>query len=451
VWNVIAFSVLPSALKNPPIQGFLVQGVSLVAAAVALGAVNADVFGRFILQHLLPKGRSLSTRLALAYPVARRFRTALLLFMYALVIFTLTFLATMSNLFGKQAPRFAEDTRAGYDLIVDSTAANPVSAETLLAQPDVDAVAPLVRGFPEWSHAQHTDPARWPLSGYDASLLARGVPKLSDRGAAYPSDRAAWEAVLADPNLMLVSDFFLSGGGPPDSVLDPGDKVKVFNRTTGAELELTVAGVLSSDWVFNGVFVGAPFAREFLGPDALSGRYYAAVKSGAAPDVVATRLQGRLLENGVSADGFRTLIKNELQQQEGFFHLMEGYLGLGLLVGIAGLGVVMVRAVRERRRQIGMLRAMGFPHRLVRSAFLIEAGFIAVQGVVIGVVLAIISSYQLLSNTDTFGEERLAYEVPWLTLAVVLSVALIASILATAAPANQASRIKPAVALRIAD
>lgn len=451
VWNVVAFSILTDALKNPPIQGFLVQGVSLVAAAVALGAVNADVIGRFLLQRLLPKGRSLSTRLALAYPVARRFRTALLLFMYALVIFTLTFLATMSNLFGKQAPRFAEDTRAGYDLIVDSTPANPVSAEALLAQPDVAAVAPLLRGFPEWSHAEHPDPERWPLSGYDASLLARGVPKLSDRGPAYASDKATWEAVLADPNLALVSDFFLSRGGPPDSVLDPGDKIKAFNRTTGAERELTVAGVLSSDWVFNGVFVGAPFARDFLGPDAVSGRYYLAVKPGAAPDVVATRLQGRLLENGVSADGFRTLIKNELQQQEGFFRLMEGYLGLGLLVGIAGLGVVMVRAVRERRRQIGMLRAMGFPHGLVRSAFLIEAGFIAVQGVVIGVALAIISSYQLLSNTDTFGEERLAYEVPWLTLAVVLSVALIASILATAAPANQASKIKPAVALRIAD
>ena len=138
-------------------------------------------------------------------------------------------------------------------------------------------------------------------------------------------------------------------------------------------------------------------------------------------------------------------------RQEGFFRLMEGYLGLGLLIGIAGLGVVMVRAVRERRRQIGMLRAMGFGNRVVRTAFLVEAGFIALQGVLIGVVLALISSYQLLSNTDTFGEERLAYEVPWLTLLIVLAAALAASILATAAPAAQASRIKPAVALRIAD
>jgi putative ABC transport system permease protein len=130
---------------------------------------------------------------------------------------------------------------------------------------------------------------------------------------------------------------------------------------------------------------------------------------------------------------------------------MEGYLGLGLLVGIAGLGVVMVRAVRERRRQIGMLRALGFPHGLVRTAFLVEAGFIALQGILIGVVLALVSSYELLTNTETFGEGSMPYQVPWSTLGLVLSVTLIASILATAAPASQAARIRPAVALRIAD
>jgi putative ABC transport system permease protein len=148
VWEVAAFGILTDSLRNPPIAAFLVQGVTLVASAVALGAVNADVFGRLILSRLLPAGRSLSTRLALAYPVARRFRTAMLLFMYALVIFTLTFLAVMSNLFGKQAPRFADETRAGYDLLVNANAANPVPVETLAAQPEVSAVASMLTGVP---------------------------------------------------------------------------------------------------------------------------------------------------------------------------------------------------------------------------------------------------------------------------------------------------------------
>jgi putative ABC transport system permease protein len=153
----------------------------------------------------------------------------------------------------------------------------------------------------------------------------------------------------------------------------------------------------------------------------------------------------------VEADAIATFIQGALEQQEGFLRLMQGYLALGLLVGIAGLGVVMVRSVRERRRQIGMLRAMGFPSRMVRSAFLLEASFVAVQGIVMGVTLALVVSYQLLSNSETFGEQELDFTVPWLSLAVLVVAAMVASLAATAAPAAQAARIRPAVALRIAD
>jgi ABC-type antimicrobial peptide transport system permease subunit len=130
---------------------------------------------------------------------------------------------------------------------------------------------------------------------------------------------------------------------------------------------------------------------------------------------------------------------------------MQGYLALGLVIGIAGLGVVMVRAVRERRRQIGVLRALGFSRAVVRMAFLVEAGFIAVQGVVIGVGLALIVSYQLLVQSDVFGDQGIGFTVPWVSLAILLAATLAASIAATLVPAQQASRIRPAVALRIAD
>ena len=77
-----------------------------------------------------------------------------------------------------------------------------------------------------------------------------------------------------------------------------------------------------------------------------------------------------LFAYGVKADTFRALVDDQLSSQAQFIALLEGFLSLGLLIGIAGLGVVMVRAVRERRREIGMLRAMGFPASVVRRAFL---------------------------------------------------------------------------------
>ena len=57
---------------------------------------------------------------------------------------------------------------------------------------------------------------------------------------------------------------------------------------------------------------------------------------------------------------FRSLIEEFARANLQFLRLMQGYLALGLLVGIAGLGVVMVRAVRERRREVGVLRSLGF-------------------------------------------------------------------------------------------
>ena len=136
----------------------------------------------------------------------------------------------------------------------------------------------------------------------------------------------------------------------------------------------------------------------------------------------------------------------------GFLAIMQGFLGFGLLVGIAGLGVVMVRAVRERRQEIGMLRAMGFQRGLVRTAMLSEAGLIAVQGTLIGAVLGLITTKQLLAGTnESFGDEPVAFIVPWIGLALILALPLLSSLAATLAPASRAANIRPAVALRAAD
>ena len=70
------------------------------------------------------------------------------------------------------------------------------------------------------------------------------------------------------------------------------------------------------------------------------------------------------------------------------------------MIGVAGLGVVMVRAVRERRRTVGVLQALGFPARVVRRAFLLESSFVALEGILLGTALSIVTSYLLFRNDD---------------------------------------------------
>jgi putative ABC transport system permease protein len=128
------------------------------------------------------------------------------------------------------------------------------------------------------------------------------------------------------------------------------------------------------------------------------------------------------------------------------FQLFQGYLAMGLLVGIAGIAVVMVRAVRERRRQIGTLRALGFPAQSVGRSFAIEAGYVALQGTVIGVLLALLTLYTIVTRSDAMGD--LQFAVPIAQLSILLAATVAASLLATVAPALSATRIRPAVALR---
>jgi putative ABC transport system permease protein len=207
---------------------------------------------------------------------------------------------------------------------------------------------------------------------------------------------------------------------------------------------------MASDFQFNGLLVGRSVVDGILGARSVPNRTYVAVEPGADPVEVARALNGELVSEGVDARTFRSVVKEALSEQEGFFRLMEGFLSLGLLIGIAGLGVVMVRAVRERRRQIGMLRAMGFTAPDIRTAFLVEATFVAVRGLVLGVLLGLVTSYSLLDHSNVFEGVHLEFSVPWSVLALVVGVPLVSSLLAAVGPAGRASAIKPAVALRVA-
>jgi putative ABC transport system permease protein len=134
-----------------------------------------------------------------------------------------------------------------------------------------------------------------------------------------------------------------------------------------------------------------------------------------------------------------------------FFQLMQGFLALGLLVGVVGLGVVMVRAVRERRRTIGVLRALGFRARTVARSFLFESALVAIEGIALGVVLSVATTWLMYQRSAAFDGIREGFPIVWGTIALLASATFVASLLATIGPARRAAGIKPAIAVRVAD
>ena len=124
-------------------------------------------------------------------------------------------------------------------------------------------------------------------------------------------------------------------------------------------------------------------------------------------------------------------------------------MGLGLIVGVAALGVISARAVVERRQHIGVLRAIGFRRRMVQTAFLIESSFLALTSIVVGTLLGLLLAWEIVIDTRKQSSwSDLELVVPWGNLALVFLIVYVVALATTLAPALRASRIAPAEALR---
>ncbi len=131
----------------------------------------------------------------------------------------------------------------------------------------------------------------------------------------------------------------------------------------------------------------------------------------------------------------------------GILCLFQGFLALGLVVGIAGLGVITSRTVVEQRQQLGVLWTIGYRRSTVALLFVLEASFVALTGLAVGAVTGVVLGDKMFGQFYTLATDRL-FPMPWLQIGGMLSLAYFASLLAAILPAWQASRIFPAEALR---
>jgi putative ABC transport system permease protein len=129
--------------------------------------------------------------------------------------------------------------------------------------------------------------------------------------------------------------------------------------------------------------------------------------------------------------------------------LVIGFMGLGLIVGVAALGVITARAVVERRQHIGVLRAIGFRKRDVQLTFLLESSFVALSSIAVGTGLGLVVAHQVISDSQsTPSWQNLSFDVPWASLGVIFLAVYLVALATTFLPALRASRIYPAEALR---
>ena len=129
--------------------------------------------------------------------------------------------------------------------------------------------------------------------------------------------------------------------------------------------------------------------------------------------------------------------------------LIQGFMGLGLLVGIAAVGVIAFRSVVERRQQIGVMRAIGFTRGQVAMSFVLESTLLALLGAVSGIVLGLALTQRLLfGDAFDFGFKPTTFYIEWLQIGVTAAFCIVAAILMTIIPASRAASVPVAEAMR---
>ena len=451
---------------------WIVAGLMIVVGAVWLIVFNADLLLGLVMR-LFGRVRSLAPvlRMSIAYPLAARFRTGTTLAMFTLVVFTLV-TGTASN--GSFVHAIGVDDYGGGFQIRSGTAGEaPITdmQAALAHAPGIDSSDFTAVGSQsvlavEARQRGTTRPEEtYLVRGLDRRFLEHTTFGLGDMARGYTSAAQVWAALRNHPGLAVVDSMIVprrdnwNFGVPPDFKLSgflfeegfDAIPLEVRDKQTGNRLHLTVIGILKDTAPLE--MLGISTSQSTLAK-AFPGRvrptiHYFATAPGVDPENEAAKLESAFLANGLEAQSIQEVVDDSIAASLTFNHLIQGFLALGLLVGVAALGVISARSVVERRQQIGVMRAIGFRSRMVQAAFLLESSFVALTAIVVGTILGLLLAWNIIRDQQAQPSwENLTLIVPWVNLFVIFFVVYAVALAATLAPALRASKIEPAEALR---
>lgn len=168
--------------------------------------------------------------------------------------------------------------------------------------------------------------------------------------------------------------------------------------------------------------------------------------------------QVQAVEDAIKKMGFNTFsLLDASQSLRTFFRVLDLFLGIfgSLALAVASIGIVntLVMAILERRREIGIMKAIGASDGDVKKLFFAEAGAMGVLGGVVGVALGWAIGRVINLGTNIYlRRESLPpdnfWAVPWWLVALAIAFSVLVSLVSGLYPAGRAAKLDPVQALR---
>jgi putative ABC transport system permease protein len=449
----------PSSTGGAPTTVDIAAGMLMVFAGVLLVMYNTGAVVEGLTRMLRARPSWLPVvKIGLSYPGSKKFRTGVTVFMVALVMFSVVFTSVLISVNKETQAQTLKADSGGYDLVATTQfpvqdLAGAIGRDSNVSS-SISGVSAFSGGYVLTTDVSEKDPVTSYTQYLGANSSAAGKDNFFDSNtfnmtSAMPAyllpggkvdAQKVWAAVQSNPDLVVLSVSAFRPYGSPAPSQQAGD-VESINLPDGSVANATIVATLAGG-ALSGLLSTAQFVDARMHTSSSQFALVSLADSGQG-DSVAINMKRDSLSSAMQVTVIPDVLAKELSTSNSFYTLFEGFFALGLIVGIAGLSIISIRAIVERRQEIGMVRALGFTKRMVLGSFLLENSFVAVLGILIGALLAIDLGYPFATSIP-----NVSYAPPLLGIAEIMVVVYGFAMIGTVFSAMRAARTTPAEALR---
>ncbi len=235
-------------------------------------------------------------------------------------------------------------------------------------------------------------------------------------------------------NQAILSDSFASAND-----LEVGDRFRLLSQTRRKPSFEVVGEFDSKLGVFGSVLITqAAMAREFSQTqDTID---FVETKPGVDAAEVQALLTVLVEKTFPVAEVLnqQELKESREEQVDQLVNLVLALLFMAILISVFGIANTLALSIHERRRELGMLRAIGMSRRQVRTMIRYEAVITALIGAILGMALGLVFATLI---AQPLKDEGFTLSYPIVLLIALLLVAAVIGVLAAIPPARRASRL----------